>query len=114
MSEPSGQTVREILTIMAAGIRRSQCSDEPIRKQTLVKDKAEAAINAHIVSVTRELEAKVEAQEKYTHEAIRLAVVSVLEQAHRANGSHDYDNETDEYIDELIAAHKQGGEKEDE
>jgi len=51
MSEPAGQTVREILTIMAAGIRRSQCSDEPIRKQTLVKDKAEAAINAHIVSV---------------------------------------------------------------
>lgn len=29
-------------------------------------------------------------------------IVEFLEKAHRANNAHDYDNETDEYIDELI------------
>lgn len=29
--------------------------------------------------------------------------VELLNKVHRANGAHDYDNETDEYIDELIA-----------
>ena len=34
-------------------------------------------------------------------EKIAFAVAK-LEQAHRANNAHDYDNETDEYIDELL------------
>lgn len=34
-------------------------------------------------------------------------VREALEKAHRADNGHDYDNETDEYIDEMLASLKE-------
>lgn len=42
--------------------------------------------------------------EHTTQSDLDRAVREALEKAHRANNGHDYDNETDEYIDEMLEA----------